>query len=74
MASAFFFFHSLLLPFPPFFFFVCKLFLFSPPCFAIVSMDVSDLCMSSDEGSPASDVVMNEYVAFIYIIQYQQRV
>lgn len=37
-------------------------------------MDVSDLCMSSDEGSPASDVVMNEYVAFIYIIQYQQRV
>ncbi|CDS03712.1 Putative RfeH [Lichtheimia ramosa] len=23
-------------------------------------MDVSDLCMSSDEGSPASDVVMNE--------------
>lgn len=30
-------------------------------------MDVSDLCMSSDEGSPASDVVMNEYVAFISI-------
>lgn len=30
-------------------------------------MDVSDLCMSSDEGSPASDVIMNEYVALFSI-------
>lgn len=30
-------------------------------------MDVSDLCMSSDEGSPASDVIMNEYVALVSI-------